>query len=170
MLELPAVISLKSGRPVHFILIRVIYGCGAIWKMLRSVLRLHTKLNWRYALSSTFWTWSRRHCDQLWNMLFLNINFLQKTVDSILNMFSPVLRNLKTNLMDAFYEVFDLRTVKNRFFSFIVMRSCLGGWTYITNSITHLQSWTPKSIIGSTCNVHLSHYFTIYVLFVVEPF
>ena len=54
------------------------FTSGNLWKMLCSVLRLHTQLNWKHALCSTFWTWPRRHCNQLWNMLFLDFNFLQK--------------------------------------------------------------------------------------------
>ena len=37
MLELPAVIFLHLGCPDHLILIRVISGCGATWKILYSV-------------------------------------------------------------------------------------------------------------------------------------
>ena len=46
-------------------------------------------LSWneRHGWRNTFWMWHRRQCGQLWNMLFLDFNILQKTVDSILNMF-----------------------------------------------------------------------------------
>ena len=44
-------------------------------------------LNWRHSLCKAFWTWFQNHCDELWRMLFLDSNFLQKTIDSMLSMF-----------------------------------------------------------------------------------
>ena len=47
---------------------------------------------------------------------------------------------------------------------------CSGAFAYVTNSITHVQPCTPNYIVDSTCILHLSNYFTILLLFVVEHF
>ena len=42
-----------------------------LWGYLKDVVfRLQTQLNGRLTFRNIFWTWSRRHCDQLWKMLF----------------------------------------------------------------------------------------------------
>ena len=84
--------------------------------------------------------------------------------------FAPAARNLKSNLMEAFYWVFGLRTVKSRFFASVGIWPFCGGWVYVTNTITHVQPYTLNSIDSSACNLHLSHYFIIHLSFVVESF
>ena len=72
--------------------------------------------------------------------------------------------------MDAFYAVFRLRTVKNRFFPSVVILSRRGEWAYVNNSITQVLSFTLNSVVGLACNLHISRYFMIHLSFVIELF
>ena len=111
MLELSDVISLH-----HLMLIRVTFRCWAIWKMVCS--RLRFSLNW---IEGMYCTTHSGHDTRETSISYRTCCFsisicCRKWWIAYWTHFTPFSRNLKTNLMDAFYAIFGLRTVKNRFY------------------------------------------------------
>ena len=107
MLELSAVIFVHLGHPDHLILIR-------LWNYLKDVgfstpIAHLAELKARIAQHILNVTPAPRHCYQLWNTLFLDFNFLLKTLNSILNMFCNSLAKFK-NQFDGCFLCYFLAT------------------------------------------------------------
>ena len=80
----------------------------------------------------------------------------------------PISRNLKSNLIHAFYVIFGFGTITN--FPLLLRYHALGGCVCITNSGTRVQSCTLNSLVSLKRSLHFRRFLKIPLSFVVEPF